>query len=148
VISLLSALAAAPAAACQRPPDGAALAAEVVRLVNAARAAAGLRQLAPSEGLMRAADRHACDMAVNGVRSHTGSDGSTFARRMTAAGVRCGLKAENIGWGPRSAKAMVDAWMASSQHRANILHPRMRNMAAAVARAPSGEQVWVLGLSC
>lgn len=137
-----------PAAACTRPPEAQAMTAELARLVNDARAASGARPLAVSDSLLRAADRHACDMALSGIRSHHGSDGSTFAARFAAAGARCSLKAENIGWGPRSARAMFDAWMASGQHRTNMLHPRMRNLAVSVTRAPSGEILWVLALAC
>lgn len=129
-------------AACRLPANAGAMTAEVARLMNAQRARAGLSALAPSEGLARAATRQACDMASNGVRSHTGSDGSSFARRYRAEGCR-GAGGENIAWGQPTPARVVDGWMNSSGHRANILHRRARAYGIAVA-VKDGKPSWVM----
>ncbi|MDH3262916.1 MAG: CAP domain-containing protein [Paracoccaceae bacterium] len=135
-------------AACSVPGNAPALTAEVARLMNAERGRRGLRPLAFSEKLQRAAARQACDMASNGVRSHRGSDGSSFARRYRAAG-GCGAGGENIAWGQRSPNSAIAMWMDSSGHRANILHRRARAYGIAVTVA-NGSPSWVMvvGGSC
>lgn len=135
-------------AACSVPRNAEALSAEAANLMNAERSRRGLRALVFSDKLQSAAERHACDMASNGVRSHRGSDGSTFARRYRAAG-GCGAGGENIAWGQRSPASTVTMWMGSSGHRANILHRRARAYGIAVA-VNNGSPSWVMvvGGSC
>lgn len=135
-------------AACSVPGNASALTAEAARLMNAERSQRGLRPLAFSQSLQSAAERHACDMAANGVRSHRGSDGSTFARRYRAAG-GCGAGGENIAWGQRSPDSAISTWMTSSGHRANILHRRARAYGIAVT-VSNGAPSWVMvvGGSC
>ncbi|WP_336706766.1 CAP domain-containing protein [Oerskovia sp. USHLN155] len=94
--------------------------AAALTLVNAHRAAAGCPALRADEQLGRAATLHAQDMVAQGYFSHTSLDGRTFGDRVTAQGyARPG--GENIAAGQKSAQAVVDAWMASEGHRANIL---------------------------
>lgn len=89
-------------------------------LVNAHRAAAGCPALRADDQLVRAATLHAQDMVAQGYFSHTSLDGRTFGDRITAQGyARPG--GENIAAGQQSAQAVVDAWMSSEGHRANIL---------------------------
>jgi uncharacterized protein YkwD len=141
-------IAGAAQAACPIPGNAPEVTAEVARLMNAERRGRGLPPLAFSDRLEAAARRQACDMALNGVRSHNGSDGSTFARRYRAAG-GCGAGGENIAWGQRSPASAVSMWMGSSGHRANILHRRARAYGIAVAVSPSGPSwVMVVGGSC
>ncbi|MFE4466293.1 CAP domain-containing protein [Oerskovia sp. NPDC056781] len=90
-------------------------------LVNAHRTAAGCPALRADEQLGRAATLHAQDMVAQGYFSHTSLDGRTFGDRVTAQGyARPG--GENIAAGQKTAQAVVDAWMASEGHRANILN--------------------------
>ena len=90
-------------------------------LVNAHRAAAGCTALRADDRLVRAATLHAQDMVAQGYFSHAGLDGRTFGDRVAAQGyARPG--GENIAAGQKSAQAVVDAWMASEGHRANILN--------------------------
>lgn len=138
----------AAAAACPVPGNAPELAAEVTRLMNAERARHGLAPLPQNAGLARAATRQACDMAVNGVRSHTGSDGRNFAGRYRAEGCR-GAGGENLAWGQRSPASAIDWWMNSPGHRANILHRQARAVGIAVA-VSDGRPNWVMvvGGSC
>jgi uncharacterized protein YkwD len=129
-------------AACPVPGNAQAVLSEAARFMNAERQRRGLPALAPSAALQRAAERQACDMAVNGVRSHRGSDGSTFARRFRAAG-GCGSGGENIAWGQRSAASAIEWWMNSPGHRANILHRRARAYGLAIA-VSDGRPNWVM----
>jgi uncharacterized protein YkwD len=95
-------------------------AAEVVRLVNVARAAAGCGVLRVDSRLTTAARLHSEDMARQGYFSHTSLDGRTPWDRMEAQGYAAG-SGENIAAGHATAAAVMDGWMNSPGHRANIL---------------------------
>ena len=90
-----------------------ALADEVVRQVNAERAKAGLKPLAISAELTRAARVRAGEIVKK--FSHTRPDGSAWRTVSSAA------YGENIAMGQRTADKVMAAWMTSSGHRANIL---------------------------
>jgi uncharacterized protein YkwD len=95
-------------------------AAEVISLTNTRRAAAGCGSLASQPQLTRAAQLHADDMAANGYFSHTGQDGRAPWDRARQQGFSGRGIGENIAKGYPTARAVVDAWIASSGHRANI----------------------------
>ncbi|MBT2410555.1 CAP domain-containing protein [Streptomyces sp. ISL-12] len=96
--------------------------ARVLALVNEERTAAGCSPLTENARLTRAADDYSDVMAASGVMSHTGPDGSTMASRVEAAGYQWAALGENIARGQADAEAVMDAWMNSSGHRANILN--------------------------
>ncbi len=75
----------------------------------------------PSSALGAAARNHSVDMAQNNYMSHTGSDGSSPWDRIRAAGYSFTSAAENVGAGYPTADDMVNGWMSSPGHRANIL---------------------------
>lgn len=95
---------------------------EVVALVNQERAAAGCSPLAVDPLIENAALAHSRDMARNDFFSHTGSDGSSPADRVTAQGYEWTRLGENIAAGYTSPAAVVAGWMDSPGHRANILN--------------------------
>lgn len=98
-------------------------AAEVVELTNAERARARLRALAVDPLLAAAAQAHSSDMVARAFYSHTSPDGSQPWDRAAAAGSRRRTIGENIACGQRSAAEVVEGWMNSPGHRANILKP-------------------------
>ncbi|MEV7500300.1 CAP domain-containing protein [Streptomyces sp. NPDC093018] len=95
--------------------------AEVLKLVNDERAKAGCSALSANSALTNLAESYSDDMAARGFFSDTDPDGKSPWDRATAAGVT-GLGAENIARGPADPAAVVKAWMASPEHRANILN--------------------------
>jgi uncharacterized protein YkwD len=95
--------------------------AQVVDLVNAARADAGCGALRVDDRLVAAAQAHSDDMAAQDYFSHTSLDGRSFADRVLAAGYPS-PGGENIAQGQQGAQAVHDAWMNSEGHRANILN--------------------------
>jgi uncharacterized protein YkwD len=119
----------APVAPAPASPAASGWQAEMLALVNAERAKAGLNPMALCGTINRAAQSYAEAMAARGVLSHTGADGSTPATRMRAAGYvaapgqRYMYGAENIAQGYRDVPAVMTGWMNSSGHRANILAP-------------------------
>ncbi|WP_262060463.1 CAP domain-containing protein [Streptomyces sp. STR69] len=98
-------------------------AAKVVESTNAERARAGLPPLAVDPLLAAAAQAHSTDMVARAFYSHTSPDGSQPWDRAAAAGSRRRTIGENIACGQRSPAEVVEGWMNSPGHRANILKP-------------------------
>ncbi|HSO18564.1 MAG TPA: CAP domain-containing protein, partial [Desulfosarcina sp.] len=116
-----------------RPPDGrtarslaagaqSALEDEVVALVNLERQVANLHPLASDSALASAALGHSTDMAQQNYFSHDSLDGRKFYQRITAAGYTYSTCGENIAAGYSTPQAVMNGWMNSPGHRANILH--------------------------
>ncbi|MFJ6659402.1 CAP domain-containing protein [Streptomyces sp. NPDC091377] len=99
----------------------AAAAAEVLRLVNVERAKAGCTPVAANSALSGLAQSFSESMAARGFFDHTDPDGATPWDRAEKAGIS-GLGGENIARGQGDAAAVMDAWMNSAGHRANILN--------------------------
>lgn len=94
----------------------------VARLVNTARAEAGLPPLRQDDRLRAAARAHSKDMAVRDFCAHVTPDGVTPLDRMLAAG--CPTPGgENVATGQENAHVVMQAWMDSPGHRANVLSP-------------------------
>lgn len=133
--------------------------AEAMRLINARRAAgascgargtfAAASALRWNSALAKAASGHSKDMATRNFFSHTGSDGRTFAQRITAAGYVWGRAAENIAAGQRSVRSVVDGWMMSPGHCANIMAASYRDVGLACVRNSSSRYgtYWTLNLA-
>ncbi|MCQ6551796.1 CAP domain-containing protein [Streptomyces sp. C10-9-1] len=118
------------------PADGAE--AQVLALVNKERAAAGCGPVASDPQLTRAADDYSDVMAASGVMSHTGPDGSTMTSRVEAAGYAWSTLGENIARGQGDAEAVMDAWMNSPGHRANILNCSFTELGVGVHMGDGG----------
>ena len=115
------------------PPAASTPVGEVLRLVNAERAKAGCGALTVDSRLAAAASAHSADMAANEYFSHTGRNGSDVADRVEAAGYNWSSVGENIAKGQPTPAAVMQAWMTSSGHRANILNCRFRNIGIGLA---------------
>lgn len=92
---------------------------EILELVNAEREAAGLGSLSLDSTLTEMAQYKAEDMSVYGF-SHEGSYGS-FKDLLKKFGVSYSAAGENIARGQANSKQVMESWMASDGHRANIL---------------------------
>ncbi len=94
---------------------------EVVRLVNEIRVQNGLRELTYNWELSRVARYKSQDMKDNRYFSHTSPVYGTPFKMMKDFGITYRSAGENIARGQTSPQAVVNAWMNSSGHRANIL---------------------------
>jgi len=96
---------------------------EVFRLTNIERVNYGLPRLIWCNILATAARTHSFDMQENNFMSHTGSDGSSVSDRVNRIGGIPGQRGvgENIARGHQTPQQVVQAWMNSEGHRANIL---------------------------
>lgn len=127
--------------------EAAAVGERVLALVNAARAdrrRCGLKRfgavppLAASRALQAAAAAHAEDMARRGVMDHAGGDGSTPAERATRAGYAWRTVGENVATGQSTPEQVVEEWLDSPRHCANIMDADYTEMGVAVASNASG----------
>ena len=96
--------------------------------LNRARAAHGLVPLRVDAQLQAAARAHSTDMLQRGYFSH-----GDFAARMSRHGARGPRIAENIGWasGRLRARRIVNMWLRSPTHRANVLRAGFRRVGVA-----------------
>ena len=97
---------------------------EVIRLINAIRAEHGLSALIENAALSDGARLKSRDMAKNGYFDHDSPTYGSPFEMMRGLGFSYRAAGENIARGYASAKATVDAWMASAGHRENILSTR------------------------
>jgi uncharacterized protein YkwD len=95
--------------------------AAVADLVDAERAEAGCGSLDRDSRLDAAARLHAEDMAVNDYFDHTSQDGRGPTERAAEQGYEGGV-GENIAAGYPDAASVMEGWMNSEGHRANILN--------------------------
>lgn len=102
--------------------EGVAYEQEVIRLVNVERANAGLPALKYDWELSRVAEHKSQDMANKNYFSHTSPTYGSPFDMMKAYGINYSAAGENIAKGQRSPQEVVNAWMNSSGHRANILN--------------------------
>lgn len=104
----------------EAPEQSVSMAQQVANLVNQERAKAGLSPLTLREDLTAAAQIRAKETAVS--FSHTRPDGSNFHTVLTQQQISYRRSGENIAWGQPTAQAVMNAWMNSQGHRANILN--------------------------
>ena len=96
--------------------------AEVIRLVNDIRKQNGLNPLAANWELSRVARYKSQDMVDNRYFAHNSPTYGTPFEMMRAFGLSFRTAGENIAYGYATPQKVVDGWMNSSGHRANILN--------------------------
>jgi uncharacterized protein YkwD len=115
-------------------------------VINERRAAAGRQPLAASPPLERSAAAHSRDMVAHHYLAHEQDGRPTLLTRVRKGGYLDGtataLFSENIGVAPiggATARKLVDAWLTSAAHRANIMHPMFADLGVGTAFAPPDE---------
>ncbi|WP_055564481.1 CAP domain-containing protein [Streptomyces atriruber] len=127
----------APPASSASSSDESAAEAAVLTLVNEERAKAGCRPVRADARLAALAGDFSSDMAKRDFFSHTDPDGATPWDRAEKAGIK-NLGGENIARGQADAQAVMDAWMNSAGHRANILNCDYKTLGVGAHFAPGG----------
>ena len=126
----------APVARAAVPADPTAEAA-VLALVNEARVDAGCGALTADPALAAVARAHSADMRDRDYFSHTSPEGLSPFDRAERAGIDYS-RAENIAFGQADATAVMEAWLESPGHRANILDCELTKLGVGVAEGPGG----------
>lgn len=106
---------------------------EMLERINTIRRGIGLRPLELNPRLTDAAQAHAEDMLARSYYNHVSPEGTTPRQRVRAAGFMTDLVAENIAAGQTSPEDALGAWMHSSDHRRNLLDPRLTHIGIGMA---------------
>lgn len=114
---------------------------EVARLVNLERQKSGLAPLTLSEELSRVARIKSQDMADKNYFSHTSPTYGDPFQMMRSFGIKFGYAGENIAKGYRGAESVMNGWMNSSGHRANILNANFKKIGVGYVEA-RGTTYW------
>lgn len=115
-------------------------AAEVVRLVNQEREKAGLSPLTVNAQAAEAAQVRAGE--IENLFSHTRPDGTSFVTALQEAGVSYRGAGENIAYGQKTPEQVMEGWMNSQGHRANILNPNFTAIGVGYYQNSRGVSYW------
>ena len=113
---------------------------QVINLVNEERAKAGLSPLQESAQVSRAASVRAQETIRS--FSHTRPDGSSFSTVLQQNGISYQSAGENIAYGQRTPQEVMNAWMNSQGHRANILNANFTTIGVGYVQDSSGVGYW------
>ena len=113
---------------------------QVVELVNQERTKAGLNAVTLDQNIASAALVRAKEIETS--FSHTRPNGSKFSTALTEQGVTFKGAGENIAWGQKSPEAVMQAWMNSEGHRANILNKNFTKIGVGYYQNASGRNFW------
>ncbi|WP_051159204.1 CAP domain-containing protein [Agromyces subbeticus] len=111
--------------------------ASVLATVNEERAAAGCSPVRADSALAAVALAHSVDMDARDFFAHENLDGQSPWDRADAAGIAY-AGGENIARGQADAAAVMESWMNSPGHRANILNCDFETLGTGVHEAPGG----------
>jgi uncharacterized protein YkwD len=121
------------------------LASQVVSLINTYRSSIGLSQLGISSTLAASSEWKSLHMAANGYFDHNDPAppvSRTAFQRATDCGYSGGWWGENIAWGYATAQSVVNGWLGSAGHKANIENPNFTSTGVGVAANGSGQLYW------
>lgn len=116
--------------------------AEVVKLVNIERQKEGLAPLVADSLLSSVARKKSQDMATNNYFSHTSPTYGSPFDMMKSFGVKYNTAGENIARGQLTAQSVMNGWMNSSGHRANIMNPSFKKIGVGMYESSNGRKYW------
>lgn len=115
---------------------------EVVRLVNVERSKKGLQILKSNWEIARVARYKSQDMINKKYFSHISPTYGSPFKMMEFYGIRFSSAGENIAYGQRTPAEVMNVWMNSPGHRANILSPSYSDIGCGLAKTSSGVCYW------
>jgi uncharacterized protein YkwD len=148
VVGVVAFVAFAPTASAKNRATLSSLETGVLQRLNELRQSHGLEPLRLSIRLTSAADAHSTDMADRGYFDHSSPDGTPFWKRIdhwyNSAGYGFWSVGENLVWASPnlSAGRALSLWMASPEHRANILSTRWREIGVSAVHVASASGVY------
>jgi uncharacterized protein YkwD len=120
----------------------------ILARINQIRVARSLVPLRLNRSLWRAANEHSAEMLSQGYFAHSSADGSSFSKRVRryydVSGPGSCTVGENLLWTSSSldARQAVSIWMASPEHRANILWSGWREIGIAAHYEPAAPGIF------
>lgn len=130
---------AAAAGQAQCVPTSPEAAAAALAATNRARAARGLTPLRTNARLQRAAEAHACEMAMRGAMTHAGTKTTGPMARTKGQGYAPRLTAENIAAGRFDLNRVLSEWNSSPDHLSNVVIPGTQDYGIGQAMAADGK---------
>lgn len=115
---------------------------KVAQLVNQERAKKGLPALKYNWEVARVARYKSADMANKNYFSHTSPTYGSPFNMMENFGIRFSAAGENIAMGQRTPEEVMNSWMNSPGHRANILSTSFTQIGVGYAKDKSGRIYW------
>jgi uncharacterized YkwD family protein/spore coat assembly protein SafA len=115
---------------------------QVFELVNKERSSRGLATLKYSTDVAYVARLKSQDMINKKYFSHTSPTYGSPFEMMEQFGLRFSAAGENIAYGQKTAAEVMNAWMNSAGHKANILSTAYTTMGVGVAKAANGTLYW------
>ena len=115
---------------------------QVITLVNKQRAARGLPALKRGATLSYCARLKSQDMVKRNYFSHTSPTYGSPFQMMEYFGLKFSAAGENIAYGQQTPQAVMNAWMNSPGHRANILNASYTYIGVGAAKKSSGVIYW------
>lgn len=112
----------------------------IVDLVNEERAKVGAAPLTLQADITAAAQVRAVETET--LFSHTRPDGTKFSTALTEAGVSYRGAGENIAWGQKTPEQVMEGWMNSAGHRANILNEKYTSIGVGYHQNAAGVNYW------
>lgn len=114
-----------------------------LQLVNKERQNQGLEGLTINSEVNKLANIKAMDMAKNNYFSHTSPTYGSAFDMMNSNNVKYKTAGENIAMGQKTAAEVMNSWMNSSGHRANIMNPAYDQIGIGIAKDSNGRTYWV-----
>lgn len=114
---------------------------QVIDLVNEERSKAGLSPVTESSDISAAAAIRAQEITIN--FSHNRPDGSYYNTVLDQSGISYWGSGENIAYGQRTPAEVMNGWMNSQGHRANILNGSYTKIGVAYYQNSNGVTYWV-----
>ncbi|MFI1100362.1 sigma-70 family RNA polymerase sigma factor [Streptomyces melanogenes] len=111
---------------------------QVIALVNTERAKNGCGPVSDNSRLATAAQRHSDNMAAQGFFDHTDPSGAGPGERIHAAGYQWSTYGENIARGQQTPADVMNSWMNSPGHRANILNCAFKELGVGIHNGAGG----------
>lgn len=129
---------------CLEPRDVDAMRQEIFDLVNEERAKFGLNLVVRNETLENQATEYACEMIQYDFFAHVNPvTGSTLRERTREFGYPFLVVGENLAAGQSTPQEAMNAWIASSEHRENLLDPRFVELGVGIRSGGSFGIYWV-----
>ena len=131
-----------PATSTSTNGDYSAFQNKVLELVNVERAKNGLKPLTMNANLNKTATLKSQDMAKLNYFSHTSPTYGSPFDMMKKYGISYRTAGENIAMGQTTPEQVMQGWMNSSGHRANILNSSFTQLGVGVAKNSNGQLYW------
>lgn len=116
-------------------------------LINKSRFKKLLSPLSTNKKLEKAAELRVFDITVHNQFSHQSISGQSFGETIKSVGYEYQLIGENLARGFSSNQEIINSWLKSASHSANILSDRYEDMGIAIKetdRLPQNEKIIVI----